>query len=544
MRHNQDLVQNFYVDDANQLNQITRSDTLTVTGTYQGANVGVTVNGQTAVLNPSDHTFAAAGMAATNGVNIYTAIASDGAGHASTNTVTVNLPATVSFQYDNNGNLTSDGLRSFYYDDANQLISVMVANSWKAEFVYDGLGRRRITRDYGWSAPGYWNLTNEVRYLYDGNLVVQERDGNNQPLAAYTRGLDLSGSLDGTGSPRQSGAMAGGIGGLLARSLSYSVGTWATNLFYHSDGNGNVTYLMNSGQTKAASYQYDPYGFLLTADGDFADGHPYRFSSREFHVNSGLYYFGFRYYDPNLQRWLSQDPIEELGGLNLYGFVGNEPINAVDPYGLEVGYRYEATGMHSPLDSPGSYKRMETALNKVIIPSVDAAFWVMDKVDESIDTLRKSHNPCNRIAGTGLLAASWFWGGAETKAFRKGRKFAKGAASLIPESYMNARLLVNMEPARGLVGSTLNAGVQVRNADYFWRLLIEREPPMFSKGNLYRIQELGLSPRVDATWVEYNPTHRRFMNEVLAHHHVGQGPVAVPLPQTLHERWTSLLHRN
>lgn len=109
---------------------------------------------------------------------------------------------------------------------------------------------------------------------------------------------------------------------------------------------------------------------------------------------------------------------------------------------------------------------------------------------------------------------------------------------------MNSRLSVNMEPARNLVGSTFNASGEVRNAPYFWQQLIEREPQMFSKGNLYRIQELGLSPRVDATWVEYNPTHQSFMNDVLTHHHIDRGPIAVPLPQTVHEQWTSVLHGN
>jgi RHS repeat-associated protein len=119
---------------------------------------------------------------------------------------------------------------------------------------------------------------------------------------------------------------------------------------------------------------------------------------------------------------------------------------------------------------------------------------------------------------------------------------AEGAASLIPESYVNSGLLVDMNPARNIVGSTLNASGEVRNAGYFWQQLIERAPQMFSNGNLYRIEELGLSPRVDRTWVEYNPTHQNFMNEVLHHHHIDQGPIAVPLPQTVHEQWTSVLH--
>ena len=64
-----------------------------------------------------------------------------------------------------------------------------------------------------------------------------------------------------------------------------------------------------------------------------ATANVFRFSSKEVHPNSGLYYYGFRFYDPTLQRWLNRDPIFESGGINLYGFVGNNPMMFVDPYG-------------------------------------------------------------------------------------------------------------------------------------------------------------------------------------------------------------------
>src|SRR2546422_3900912 len=113
-----------------------------------------------------------------------------------TNSVTVNLPATVSCIYDLNGNLTSDGTRGFEYDDENQLIRITVTNSWKSEFTYDGRFRRRIRKEFVW-LNSTWVPAAEVHYIYDGNLVIQERDANNLPLVTYTRGLDLSGSLEG-----------------------------------------------------------------------------------------------------------------------------------------------------------------------------------------------------------------------------------------------------------------------------------------------------------------------------------------------------------
>ena len=130
------------------------------------------------------------------------------------------------------------------------------------------------------------------------------------------------------------------------------------------------------------------------------------------------------------------------------------------------------------------------------------------------------------------------------KSFANAPEVAETTTSLIPESYINSRYLVNMEPARSLARSKLNASGQVRNADYFWQKLIEREPRMFSEKNLDRIQKLELSPKVDSAWVEYNPAHQGFINDVLDHHHFNQGRIAVPLPQTVHQRWTSVLHGN
>jgi RHS repeat-associated protein len=104
------------------------------------------------------------------------------------------------------------------------------------------------------------------------------------------------------------------------------------------DDVGNITALLDNHATVAATsatYRYDPYGRLLASDGGMAAANVYRFSSKEVHPNSGLYYYGFRFYDPTLQRWLNRDPIFERGGINLYGFVFNHPLNGIDPWGLE-----------------------------------------------------------------------------------------------------------------------------------------------------------------------------------------------------------------
>ena len=85
----------------------------------------------------------------------------------------------------------------------------------------------------------------------------------------------------------------------------------------------------------SARYVYDPFGNVLAKSGPLADANTYRFSSQEYHQPSGLLLYMYRPYDPNLQRFLNRDPIQELGGLNLYGLVGNSPVAYVDPFGLD-----------------------------------------------------------------------------------------------------------------------------------------------------------------------------------------------------------------
>ncbi len=111
----------------------------------------------------ADSSFAVAGMTLTNSVNTFTAVAKDTYGRSDTNSITVNLPATPSFQYDGNGNLTSDGTRTFDYDDENQLIRMTVTNAWKSEFVYDGQGRRRIRREYAGIGISEWGSMNDAQ---------------------------------------------------------------------------------------------------------------------------------------------------------------------------------------------------------------------------------------------------------------------------------------------------------------------------------------------------------------------------------------------
>lgn len=220
------------------------------------------------------------------------------------------------------------------YDDDNRLTTNWVAGVWKAEHVYDGLSRRRIERNYTWhSAIGNWQLTNEVHFLYDGKVVIQERTYAPQlsttipqQCVSYIRGRDLSGSFQG----------AGGIGGLLARTEQPAAGIGhPASALYHADGHGNITCLSDTNGLVQAAYQYDPYGNTLSERGPLASANRYRFSSKPIHLPSGMYDYLSRWYLPVYQRWITRDAIAETGGLNLFEFSGNCPSLNVDPDGAE-----------------------------------------------------------------------------------------------------------------------------------------------------------------------------------------------------------------
>jgi len=206
------------------------------------------------------------------------------------------------------------------------LKEVRAAQGWKWTLTYQTQSdrRQRLHRRNG----SAWISLDTSRFLYDGWNVVENFtiSGTSQTLArTHTWGADLSGTLQG----------AGGVGGLLLTEEISSGGTIAYH--FHYDGNGNVTQITNASGTSAATYRYDAFGNTLFATGPYAAQNRYRFSTKPLDAevtNAPLYYYGYRYYDPVTGRWPSRDPIEERGGVNLYGFVGNDVANKWDLLGL------------------------------------------------------------------------------------------------------------------------------------------------------------------------------------------------------------------
>jgi len=110
-----------------------------------------------------------------------------------------------------------------------------------------------------------------------------------------------------------------------------------------TDHQGSVRKLVDAANgTVVAEYEYSPYGEVVWQSGD-DDICPLRYSGKYYDEEVKLYYYGYRYYDASSGKWLSADPLEERGGLNLYAFCSSDPVNNVDPLGL-AAYFFGGTG--------------------------------------------------------------------------------------------------------------------------------------------------------------------------------------------------------
>jgi len=173
-----------------------------------------------------------------------------------------------------------------------------------------------------------------INFLWDNWNIISETTVSPIPNSSllttnsvsYVWGIDLSGSLQG----------AGGVGGLLA--VVRDDGVYAPTY----DGNGNISeyIVLETGNSQletgsvVAHYEYDAFGNTVVQCGDLADSFSFRFSTKYRENETGVLHYEMRPTRLDIGHWLNRDPIGERGGLNLYGFVGNNPITKTDKLGL------------------------------------------------------------------------------------------------------------------------------------------------------------------------------------------------------------------
>jgi RHS repeat-associated protein len=230
-------------------------------------------------------------------------------------------------QYDFDGNMTHGPHPAdptvpalFFYDAENRLLEIRNATTGVTlqRNHYDVFSRRIASTINGVTTI----------YLYDAWNVIAEWSADLQS-ASLTKtnlwGRDLSNTMQG----------AGGVGGLLMTSLITN-NSISNNFFPLYDGNGNVTEYIDQTGAVTVHFEYDAFGNTTNrvTNNPITNNLTYRFSSKPLDATTGLYYYGYRFYDPRIGRWLNRDPIAEKGGFNLYGFVRNNQINKIDIIGL------------------------------------------------------------------------------------------------------------------------------------------------------------------------------------------------------------------
>lgn len=220
--------------------------------------------------------------------------------------------------YDANGNLSEDSRNLYHYDEENRLIRVTRKSDNRVVglYQYDAFSRRVDTQ-----ANPLLGVT-EARYFYDGVRIIEEQNNLGATLATYV------------------------YGNYIDEVLTMDRGGQA--YYYHQNALWSVEAISDSAANVVERYAYDAYGDVtITNDrGNIltnswgtphsAIGNSYTFTGRQLDEEAGLYFYMARFYDSNKGRFLQRDPLGYFEGLNLYQYVGSNPIARSDPFGLKA----------------------------------------------------------------------------------------------------------------------------------------------------------------------------------------------------------------
>ena len=160
---------------------------------------------------------------------------------------------------------------------------------------------------------------------------------------------------------------------------------------------------------------------MLRETGSYAHTNPYRFSTKYTDADTDLVYYGYRYYNPSVARWPNRDPIGERGGMNLYGFVNNTPVNRFDPFGL-YGFGHGIGGPLIDFCSAAKDKTCNSAVGANVLLQLR-----LNGIDGNDDAgggnaFRHCLAACQSSKTCGEDSARRFWNGREDASTGAGRQ--------------------------------------------------------------------------------------------------------------------------
>ncbi|MCH9811835.1 hypothetical protein K0U07_03615 [bacterium] len=240
------------------------------------------------------------------------------------------------FTYDANGNLLSRKGIEYAYDALDRLVRISYECGRVVQFTYDPLSRLVAKED-----------SEKIYYLYDGASEIGTLSTSGAITQLKVLGLGVSGD----------------IGAAIALELDGEV------FIPIHDLQGNVLGIVNGEKEVVERYLMNAFGEESCKE----YRNPWRFSSKRF--EEGMYYFGMRFYDPGLKRWLTPDPAGFVDGRNLYLFNLNSPLNRLDLFGLASDAFYVTIPR---------YKNSKMSYAPYKHPPINSSIWPMPEISSPI----------------------------------------------------------------------------------------------------------------------------------------------------------------